>query len=233
MRFPLFDERGPLAAHEFEALRSLNAAFLAARDEWQTACTMGDRLYRGSEAADLRTAPTAFSFYEEAIGQIADGVTAYQRRAALVAWRYTAAALVLGVAVLRRVGEAKPALTVTGVEELCQEPTLGQLKEALTIPGAGLTPERPPQAALPGEREDPARRWAMVRDGVDGVMDLVLALAAEEEAAHPRTKEEAATCLLTQHCPPHAAPTYNGVLEPLFRLAEEVPYDISRVINRG
>ncbi|MFF2227026.1 hypothetical protein ACFVV7_27335 [Streptomyces globisporus] len=48
----------------------------------------------------------------------------YERQAALVAWRYTAAALVLGVAVLRRIAEGKPPLTVTGVEELCQEPTL-------------------------------------------------------------------------------------------------------------
>lgn len=233
MRFPQFDEHGPLAAYELKALRSLNAAFLTARYEWQTACTMWDRLHNAGDSAELRTAPTAFSFYEEAVDQLASGVSAYERRAALIAWRYTAAALVLGVAVLRRVVETKPALTVTGVEELCQEPTLGQLHEALSVPVADLTPERPPHAAIPGEREDTAHRWAKVRDGVDGVMDLVLELAAEEDAAHPRTKEEAATCRLTQHCPPDTDPTYNGVLEPLFRLAEEVPYDISRIIKQG
>ncbi|MFE5049029.1 hypothetical protein ACFRAI_22225 [Streptomyces sp. NPDC056637] len=36
-----------------------------------------------------------------------------------------------------------------------------------------------------------------------------------------------------QHCPPHTDPVYNGVLEPLFRLAEEVPYDITRMIKQG
>ncbi|MEU5958770.1 hypothetical protein [Streptomyces sp. NPDC047525] len=68
---------------------------------------------------------------------------------------------------------------------------------------------------------------------MDGVMDLVLELAADEDQAHPRTREEAATCLLSQHCPPHTDPTYNGVLEPLFRLAEEVPYDINRIISQS
>ncbi|WP_405824342.1 hypothetical protein OG705_29495 [Streptomyces sp. NBC_00838] len=230
MRFPQFDERGPLAAHELEALRSLNAAFLTARYEWQTACTMWDRLYNAGDSAELRRAPMTFSFYEEAVGQLASGVGAYERRAALVAWRYTAAALVLGVAVLRRVAETEAPLTVTGVEELCQEPTLGQLHEALSVPVADLVPERL-HAAGPGEREDTARRWAKVRDDVDGVMDLVLEWAADEDEAHPRTKDEAATCLLSQHCPPQSDPTYDGVLEPLFRLAEEAPYFISRIIK--
>ncbi|MFJ1662479.1 hypothetical protein [Streptomyces anthocyanicus] len=66
------------------------------------------------------------------------------------------------------------------------------------------------------------------------VIDRVLELAADEEAAHPRTKDEAATCLPTQHCPPHTDPVYDGVLKPLFQLAEEVPYSISiaRIIDR-
>jgi hypothetical protein len=68
---------------------------------------------------------------------------------------------------------------------------------------------------------------------VDDAIDLVLELAGDEDAAHPRTKEEAAGCLLTEHCPPHTDPVYEGVLEPLFHLAEEVPFDISRIIANG
>lgn len=42
-----------------------------------------------------RRAPASFSFHEEAVGRLASGVSEYERQAALVAWRYTAAALVL------------------------------------------------------------------------------------------------------------------------------------------
>ncbi|MDX2565330.1 hypothetical protein PV371_37835 [Streptomyces sp. TX20-6-3] len=233
MRFPRFDERGTLTTHELEALRSLNAAFLTARYEWQTACTMWDRLRNAGDSAELRTAPTSFTFYEDAVDQLATGVASYERRAALTAWRYTAAALVLGVAVLQRVVEAKPPLTAKVVEELCQEPTLGQLHEALSVPVADLVPERPHHAVIPGEHKDTARRWTKARDGVDGAMDLVLELAADEDAAHPRTKDEATGCLLTEHFPPHSDAPYNGILEPLFRLAEEVPFDISRIIAKS
>ncbi|MCX4451605.1 hypothetical protein [Streptomyces sp. NBC_01789] len=194
---------------------------------------MWDRPNNAGDTAGLYTAPASFSFHEEAVGQLASDVGAYERRAALIAWRYAAAALVLGVAVLRRVVDNKPPLTVTGVEELCQEPTLGQLHEALSAPVADLVPARPIHSAIPGEREATARRWATVRDAVDDVMNLVQELAADEDADHPRTKDEAATCLLTRHSPPPTDPTYDGILEPLFHLAEEVPYDIHRTIKQA
>jgi hypothetical protein len=229
MRFPQFDERGTLTTTEVEALRSLNAAFLTARYEWQTACTMWDRLSNASDSAE-HTAPTTFPFHKEAIDQLAKGVTTYEQHAALTTWRYSAAALVLGVTVLQRVVEAKPPLTATVVAQLCQEPTLGRLHEALSVPVADFLPERAHHSALPNEREETARRWAKVRDGVDNAMDLVLELAADEDATHPQSRAEVATCLLTQHCPPHTDPAYEGVLEPLLRLAEEVPFGITRII---
>ncbi|MCG7527782.1 hypothetical protein MHW47_25525 [Streptomyces sp. OfavH-34-F] len=231
MRFARFDENGPLTTIELGALRSLNAAFLTARYELQSASALWDRLQSGGDVADMHEANTTFPFYGQAVQEIASGAAAYERHVALTAWRYTAAAVVLGVTVLQRVAEAKPPLTAKTVEELCQEPTLGRLREALSVPVADLLPERPHHSVIPNEREDTARRWAKVRDGVDDAMDLVLEIAADEEEDHPRTKDEAAGCLLTEHCPPHTDPVYHGVLEPLFRLAEEVPFDIDRIIR--
>lgn len=231
MRFPRFDERGPLTAIELGALRSLNAALLTARYELQSASSMWDRLQSGGDVADMHEAHTTFPFYGQAIQEIASGATAYERHVALIAWRYTAAAVVLGVTVLQRVAEAKPPLSPDTVEELCQEPTLGLLHEALSVPVADLVPVR--EHDLLDERTRTAQRWAQVRDQVDDAIDLVVEIAADEEAAHPRTKEEAAGCLLTEHCPPHTDPVYNGVLEPLFELAEEVPFGISRIIAKG
>ncbi|GGU51366.1 hypothetical protein GCM10010289_84650 [Streptomyces violascens] len=135
---------------------------------------------------------------------------------------------------LRRVVERarrRSPLTDALVEELCQEPTLGRLREALSVPVADLLPER--EHSIPNEREDTARRWAKVHDGVDDAMDLVLEIADDEDAAHPRTKDDAVGCLLTEYCPPDSGPVYQGVLEPLFRLAEEVPFGISRIVAKG
>ncbi|MBD0735725.1 hypothetical protein [Streptomyces sp. CBMA29] len=231
MRFAQFDEDGPLTTTELGALRSLNAAVLTARYELQSASAQWDRLTSGSDVADVHEASTTFPFYGQAVQEIAHGATAYERHVALIAWRYTAAAVVLGVTVLQRVVEAKPPLTAATVQELCQEPTLGRLHAALSVPVADLLPER--QHELAGERTRTAQRWTQVRDGVDDAIGLVLEIAADVEAAHPRTKDEAAGCLLTEHCPPYTDPVYEGVLEPLFHLAEEVPFDISRSITKG
>ncbi len=183
MRFPRFDERGPLTKIELEALRSLNAAFLTARYEWQSASTLWDRLQNGGDVAELHEAQTTFPFYGQAVQEIASGATAYERHVALIAWRYTAAAVVLGVTVLQRVAEAKPPLSATTVGELCQEPTLGRLHEALSVPVADLLPEH--EHSIPNEREDTARRWARVRDGVADAIEHVLEIAADDEEAHP------------------------------------------------
>lgn len=233
MWFPRFDERGPLTTTELDALRSLNAAFQTAQHEWQSAVTLWDRLHSAGDVAALHEAQTAFQFHREAALEIARGATTYERHAALTAWRYTAAAVVLGVTVLQRLAEAKPPLGDATVQELGQEPTLGRLHAALSVPVAGLLPERPHPSVIPNERKDTARRWAKVRDGVDSAINLVLELAVDQDAARPRTRDEAAGCLLTEHCPPDTDPLYQDVLAPLSRLAEEVPLGILRIIDRA
>lgn len=231
MRFPQFEARGPLTTTELGALRSLNAASLTARYELQSAKVLWDRLEGGGDVADVHDVTTMFPFYGQAVQEIAHGAAAYERHVGLVAWRYTAAAVVLGVTVLQRVVEAKPPLTAATVEELCQEPTLSRLHAALSVPVADLLPKR--EHKFLDQRTRAAQLWTQVRDGVDDAIDLVLELAADVGAPHPRTKDEAAGCLLTEHCPPYTDPVYEGVLEPLFGLAEEIPFDISQIITKG
>jgi hypothetical protein len=72
----------------------------------------------------------------------------------------------------------------------------------------------------------------LVRDGVNHATDLVLELARDVDAPYPRTKDEAADSWLTEHCPPYTDPVCEGVLEPLFHLAEDIPFDISRSITK-
>ncbi|MFB9483864.1 hypothetical protein ACFFSH_31390 [Streptomyces filamentosus] len=231
MRFARLEENGPLTSTELGALRSLNAAVLTSRYEFESAGAVWDRLESRGDVADVHEAATTFPFYGEAIHEIARSAAAHERRVALTAWRYTAAAVVLGVAVLQRVAETKPPLSAATVEKLCQEPTLGRLHEALSVPVADLVPVL--EHDLVDHRTRTAEQWAQARDRVDHAIDLVLEIAEDEDAAHPRTKDEAAGCLLTEHCPPHTDPVYHGALEPLFQLAEDVPFDISRVIKNS
>ncbi|WP_327138213.1 hypothetical protein OG585_47435 (plasmid) [Streptomyces sp. NBC_01340] len=230
MRFPPFDDRGTLTTIELEALRSLHGAFLTARYEWQSAVAVWDRLYTALDLAELRaTERPPFQHYEEALHKIGNGAHDYEHRTALITWRYAASAAVLGITVLERVAQAKPPLTASTVEELCQEPTLGRLREALSVPAAAFLPDR--ERSFRDERNEMAERWAQLRDGVDTAIEIVVEIAADEGAAHPRTKEEAAGCLMTEHSPPDTDPVYMGILEPLLVVAEEVPYGISRIIQ--
>ncbi|MDX2557650.1 hypothetical protein [Streptomyces stelliscabiei] len=230
MRFPPFDDRGTLTTIELEALRSLHAAYMTARYEWQSAVAIWDRLYTALDLTELGAPERPpFQHYEEALHKVGNGAHAYERHAALITWRYAASAAVLGITVLERVARAKPPLTASAVEELCQEPTLGRLRDALSVPAADFLPDQ--ERSFRDERKEMTERWADLRDGVDTAIEIVVGIAADDGAAHPRTKEEAAGCLMTEHSPSWTDPVYTGILEPLLVVAEEVPYGISRIIK--
>ncbi|MFF2518469.1 hypothetical protein [Streptomyces sp. NPDC058086] len=229
MRFPPFDDRGTLTTIELEALRSLHGAWLTALYEWQSASLVTDRLHAARELADLRdrTEQAPFRYQEEAVSEIVHGAYDYERHTALTAWRYAAAAAVLGITVLERLASGKPPLTASAVKELCQEPPLGRLRDALAVPAARFLPAYDPF----DERGEMTKRWAKLREGVDDAMAVVVEIAVDQGSAYPRTKEEAAGCLMTESSPPTTDPVYEPILEPLFSVAEEAPYAISRVIK--
>ncbi|MEU6445018.1 hypothetical protein [Streptomyces sp. NPDC047046] len=230
MRIPPFDNRGTLTTIELEALRSLHGAFMTARYEWHAAVALWDRLNAARDLADLPSAQRPpFGYYGEAVHEIASGASDYERHTALIAWRYAASAAVLGITMLERVAHAKPPLTASVVQELCQEPTLGRLRQALSVPAADFLPAH--ELRFGDDREEMAQRWTQLRDGVETAIEIVVEIAAEGGAAQPRTREEGAGCLMTEHSPSWTDPVYLGILEPLFTVAEEVPYEISRLIK--
>jgi hypothetical protein len=228
MRFPPFDDRGTLTTIELEALRSLHGAWLTARYEWQSASLVTDRLHAARDVTELRdrTEQVPFRYQDDAVGEIVHGAYAYERHTALTAWRYAAAATVLGITVLERHATGKPPLTASAVKELCQEPNLGRLRDALSVPTAQFLPDNDPF-----DRRDMTERWAKLRESVDNAIEIVAEIAVDQGSAYPRTKEEAAGCLMTEHSPPTTDPVYEGILEPLFSVAEEAPYAISRAIK--
>ncbi|QJT06345.1 hypothetical protein G9272_43580 [Streptomyces asoensis] len=168
--------------------------FSKIRYEWQSAVVLWDRLSAARDLADLRaTEGPPFRYYEQAIHEIAGDVDDYERKTGLTTWRYAASATVLGVTVLERIARAKPPLTATAVEELCQEPTLGRLREALSVSAADFLPAR--ERSPLDERKEMAQRWAELRDGVDSALESIVEIAEDKGAAHPRTEEEAAGSL--------------------------------------
>jgi hypothetical protein len=72
----------------------------------------------------------------------------------------------------------------------------------LSVPAADFLPAR--ERSFRDERKEMAERWADLRDGVDIAIETVVGITQDEGAAHPRTKEEAAGCLMTEHSPPPA-----------------------------
>nr|WTB34825.1 hypothetical protein OG781_39875 [Streptomyces sp. NBC_00830] len=172
-----------------------------------------------------RTEQAPFRYQDDAVGEIVHGAYDYERHTALTAWRYAAAAAV-GITVLERQATGKPPLTASAVRELCHEPTLGRLRDALSVPTAQFLPDNDPF-----DRRDVTERWAKLREDVDDAIEIVAEIAVDQGSAYPRTKEEAAGCLMTEHSPPAADPVYEPILEPLFSVAEEAPYVISRAIK--
>ncbi|MFD8255189.1 hypothetical protein [Streptomyces werraensis] len=157
---------GTLTTIELEALRSMHGAFLTARYEWHSAIALWDRLDVARDLADLRTTERPpFRYYGEAVHEIASGASDYERHTALIAWGYAASTAVLGITVLERVAHAKPPLAAAAVEGLCQEPSLGQLREALSVPAADFLPAR--ERRFGDDREEMTERWSQLRDGVD------------------------------------------------------------------
>ncbi|MCX5346111.1 hypothetical protein [Streptomyces atratus] len=113
--------------------------------------------------------------------------------------------------------------------ELCEEPSLGQVREALSIPVERLLVAR----------NDPSfwKRADDERQALIAGLDRAHRDIRVVDSARPMTEQEAWSCRLTDHSPLRMDPMYEGILEPLFDVCEGTPLEIGWLLrnsgNRG
>ncbi|MFF1733747.1 helix-turn-helix domain-containing protein [Streptomyces sp. NPDC058247] len=138
--FPTFTDA--LAEHEAEALRTLYVTCQGLQHEYESALAVSGRASRVQDTVDVYGRGQALPHHSDALNEMHRLAERYERGLGLLAWRYASAAAVLGVRILERVAQGRPALSASEVAALCEEPTLNELRQALSLPGAALLPAR-------------------------------------------------------------------------------------------
>ncbi|MEU1628258.1 hypothetical protein ABZ746_23595 [Streptomyces sp. NPDC020096] len=224
MDFPVFTEAVPLTALEIEALRALHVTLQDLRHEYESALALTHRCYRLEENAEVYTHGRVLTHHPDALHQLGRLADRYERGVGLLAWRYASAAAVLGTGILDRVVGGRPALTAAAVTALCEEPTLGQLREALSIPCSDLLVAREP-AFRDRHEED--------RHEMLGAVEGVIVCAAELGDGVPQDASALWSGRLTDFDRLGTDPLYEGVLGQLLRYAEQFPNEISWYLKQS
>ncbi|MFJ1751139.1 hypothetical protein ACIOJD_33665 [Streptomyces sp. NPDC088116] len=223
MLFPDVVTLPDLAAHEAQALRSLHVSHVELQHTYESAQAASGRASRTHEIAEVYTDGDLFTHHPEALLELSHLATDYEREVGMLAWRYAGAAIVLGVTVLDRLIQCRPPLAEDTVTRLCEEPTLGELRSALSIPHTTLFLARGQKV-----RQDSEDRRQMAMKGMENIFSN--AAAVSDRSAHD---PEIETALLAEVSPPNRDPLYDGILEYLFALAEQLPYEISWYLKRS
>ncbi|WP_327349037.1 hypothetical protein [Streptomyces europaeiscabiei] len=224
MEFPVFTDAAPLTALGIEALRALHVTLQDLRHEYDSALALTQRCYRLEENAEVYTHGRALTHHPEALHRLYTLADHYERGVGLLTWRHAGAAAVLGTSLLDRLVGGRPALTAAAVSELCEEPTLGRLRDALSIPCTDLLVARDLDWR---DRHEEERRGLLL--SVEGVVEN----AAQIGDGVP---EEAAALWagrLTDFDRVYTDPLYHGILGPLLTFAEQFPMEISWYLKQS
>lgn len=224
MSFPLFTEAAPLTSLEVEALRSLHVTLQDLRHAYESALTLTGRSFRLEENARVYTQGRALTHHPDALHRLSLLASGYERGVGLLAWRYASAALVLGTSILDRVVNGRPALTAAAVTALCEEPSLGELRKALSIPCTGLLIAREPSIR---DRHDMDRQ--VLLRSVEGVVEN----AGELGDGVPEDAASLWAGRLTEFDRPDTDPLYEDGLEQLARFADQLPNEISWYLKQS
>ncbi|RNG37374.1 hypothetical protein [Streptomyces botrytidirepellens] len=223
MDFPAFTDSAPLTALEIEALRALHVTLQDLRHEYESALAVTHRYQRLKENAEVYAQGRGLTHHPDALHQLGRLAYRYERGVGLLVWRYASAAAVLGIRVLDRIVGDRPALTAVAVTRLCEEPSLGQLRDALSIPCSDLLIAREPEVQDRHEE----RRHALLR-----AVEDIIEFAAELEKG-PRDTAALWSGWLTTFDRPDVDPLYEGVLDGLLSLAGQLPYEISWYLTQS
>lgn len=224
MDFPVFTDAAPLTALEVEALRSLHVTLQDLRHEYESALALTHRSYRLEENAAVYTQGRALTHHPDALHRLGRLADRYERGVGLLSWRYASAAAVLGISILDRVVGGRPALTAAAVTELCEEPALGQLRDALSIPCSDLLIAR--ESAFRDRHEEDRRELLRA---VEGVIEY----AAELGDGVPTDAAALWAGRLTDFDRLGTDPLYEGVLGRLLPFADQFPNEISWYLRQS
>jgi hypothetical protein len=216
MRVPEMPEGAPIGVDELEALKALACASSDLRHEFTSAQALADRLASLTGTAENYSAGGAFLFHEEALDKAHGAGLRYEFEIGLAAWRWLSAYAVLGLSVLARVVRGEPPLAAVVVRELCEEPTLGTLHQVLTLPIDELLVAR-----NDGTSRDLAREN---RDTLMQRLGLIREIVAER-AEVPDDQVDGLRISVFED--EKIDPMYELLLEEMYSLAEQTPYEIS------
>ncbi|MEW2467914.1 hypothetical protein AB0919_23260 [Streptomyces sp. NPDC046994] len=226
-RFPDLKELGPVAAHEWRTLRSLNLAYVDLRHEWEAACLKTDGLRVKLDVVEEYATPDLrYQHHLAALGELYDSADVYERQASALTWRSASAAVVLGMTVLDRLVCDRPPLAESLVEKLStHEPTLGTLREVCDAPYERLIAAR---------ADDHYGTEAKAREELLGLLrGAAYNLEHIEIGGRRLNALEIDDCQLSVTSPALQDPLWDDLLRPMLTLAESVPYAIARWLDRG
>jgi len=224
MDFPSFTDVAPLTTLEIEALRALHVTLQDLRHEYESALAVTSRSYRLEENAQVYTQGRALTHHPDALHQLGRLADRYERGVGLLAWRYASAAAVLGTSILDRVVRDRPALTAAEVTALCEEPSLGQLRDALSLPCTDLLIAREPWFR---DKRDEDRQ-KLLRSVED-----IAECAAEIGDGVPQEAAALWAGRLTDFDRPGTDPLYEGALEQLLGFADQFPNELSWYLKQS
>nr|WP_161558440.1 hypothetical protein [Streptomyces antimycoticus] len=220
LRFPDLRDLGSLSGVEWETLRSLNRACVDLQQEWEAARVQTGRAMARMEVTEGYTEHSRFRYHAAAMDAAYDPAAQYERRISEITWRYASASMLLGITVLDRLVSGRPPLNPSVVKQLAStEPTLGQMREAFSIPSSRLRAARDTKEQQYGE-EQRELLLATLKGAYYNVTH-------QEVDGRRRSNEEADGCRLTVVSEEGMDPFWESLLEPVLHLAESLPYDIS------
>ncbi|WP_438289585.1 hypothetical protein [Streptomyces sp. HUAS TT7] len=213
------DALGPVAQVEWDALRSLSRSCVFLRSEWELTRAQSARLMAQVDVVDDLTPDLPFAHYRQAVDEMCNAALASENPIGEITWRHASASAMAGFAVLHRLVKGAPALTVAELKELGgQEPTLGQMCEAFSVPASVLLVAREHSMWLP---YDELRERLLA-----GLRGARLDLTSSRTGTPFTTEANVDGVRLSAASRLGGEPLWEYLVEPVLDFAEQMPYEI-------